>query len=175
MHVLVSGSTGLVGNALVPALTSAGHEVIRLVRSKAKSPARELVHWDPSANSIDASGLEGLDAVVHLAGESIASGRWTSARKARIRDSRVNGTRLLCEKLSHAARPPAVFVCASAIGFYGDRADEILTEQSAAGAGFLPDVCQEWEAATEPARQKGGRVVNARFRVILRTAGGGWV
>lgn len=172
MNILVSGSTGLVGNALIPALTTAGHEVIRLVRSKSKAPARELVHWDPSANYIDAAGLEGLDAVVHLAGESIAAGRWTDAKKARIRDSRVNGTRLLCETLAHTSRPPTVLICASAIGFYGDRGDETLTESSPAGAGFLPEVCQEWEAATDPARQKGTRVVNCRFGVILSPAGG---
>lgn len=172
MNILVSGSTGLVGNALIPALTTAGHEVIRLVRSKSKAPARELVHWDPSANYIDAAGLEGLDAVVHLAGESIAAGRWTDAKKARIRDSRVNGTRLLCETLAHTSRPPTVLICASAIGFYGDRGDETLTESSPAGAGFLPEVCQEWESATDPARQKGTRVVNCRFGVILSPAGG---
>lgn len=172
MNILVSGSTGLVGNALIPALTTAGHEVIRLVRSKSKAPARELVHWDPAANYIDAAGLEGLDAVVHLAGESIAAGRWTDAKKARIRDSRVQGTRLLCETLAHTTRPPTTLVCASAIGFYGDRGDETLTERSPAGTGFLADVCQEWEAATDPARQKGIRVVNCRFGVILSQAGG---
>lgn len=172
MNVLVSGSTGLVGNALIPCLTSAGHEVIRLVRSKSKAPAREIIHWDPETGYIDAAGLEGLDAVVHLAGESIASGRWTAAKKGRIRDSRVRGTRLLCEALAHTAQPPRTLVCASAIGFYGDRGDEVLTEQSAAGTGFLPEVCQEWEQATDPARQKGIRVVNARFGVILSTAGG---
>jgi uncharacterized protein (TIGR01777 family) len=172
MNILVSGSTGLVGTALIPALTAGGNEVVRLVRSKSRSPSKELIGWDPEANYIDAAGLEGLDGIVHLAGESIASGRWTALKKARIRDSRVRGTRLLCEALAHASRPPAVFVCASAIGFYGDRGDEVLTEASAGGKGFLAEVCRDWEAATEFARQKGIRVVNLRFGVILSARGG---
>src|SRR5712671_5725264 len=119
MNILVSGSTGLVGTALIPALTAAGHEVIRLVRVKSRTPSKEIIGWDPAAHYIDAAGLEGLDAIVHLAGEPIASGRWNPAKKARIRDSRVQGTRLLCETLSHVARPPATLICASAIGYYG--------------------------------------------------------
>jgi hypothetical protein len=142
------------------------------VRSKSQAPSKELVGWDPDARYIDAAGLEGLDAVVHLAGEPIAGGRWTALRKARIRDSRVQGTRLLCEALSHTSRPPATLVCASAIGFYGNRGDEALTETSAGGQGFLAEVCRDWEAAAEPARQKGIRVVNSRFGVILSARGG---
>jgi uncharacterized protein (TIGR01777 family) len=172
MNILVSGSTGLVGTALIPALTAAGHEVVRLVRSKSRSPSRELIGWDPEANYIDAAGLEGLDAVVHLAGESIASGRWTALKKARIRDSRVRGTRLLCEALGHATRPPAVLICASAVGFYGDRGDEVLTESSSLGTGFLAEVCRDWEGSTNPARQKGIQVINLRFGVILSAHGG---
>jgi uncharacterized protein (TIGR01777 family) len=172
MNILVSGSTGLVGNALVPVLTGASHEVIRLVRSKARNPSKEMVGWDPAANFIDASGLEGLDAVVHLAGEPIAANRWSTAVKARIRDSRVHGTRLLCEALSHLAEPPQTLVCASAIGFYGDRGEELLTENSSAGNDFLADVCREWEGACEPASQKGIRVINLRFGVILSPQGG---
>jgi uncharacterized protein (TIGR01777 family) len=149
-----------------------GHEVIRLVRAKSRTPSKEIIGWNPEAGYVDTAGLEGLDAIVHLAGEPIAAGRWNTARKARIRDSRVRGTRLLCEALTHQARPPATLLCASAIGYYGDRGEEILTEQSAAGTGFLADVCREWEAATDPARQKGVRVVNLRFGVILSTAGG---
>jgi hypothetical protein len=168
----VSGSTGLVGTALIPALTGSGHEVVRLVRSKSRSPSKELIGWDPEANYIDAGGLEGLDAIVHLAGEPIASGRWNALKKARIRDSRVRGTQLLCEALAHSARPPSVLLCASAIGFYGDRSEEVLTEASAGGQGFLAEVCREWESATEPARKKGIRVVNLRFGVILSTQGG---
>lgn len=172
MNILVSGSTGLVGTALIPLLTTQGHEVVRLVRSKSKSPSKEMIHWNPEANYIDAAGLEGLDAVVHLAGENIAGARWSASQKARIRDSRVNGTRLLCETLSQLAKPPTTLVCASAIGFYGDRGDELITETSAPGTSFLCDVCREWEAAAEPARQKGIRVVHARFGIILSPAGG---
>lgn len=172
MNILVSGSTGLVGTALIPALTAAGHEVIRLVRVKSRTPSKEIIGWDPAASYIDAAGLEGLDAIVHLAGEPIASGRWNSAKKARIRDSRVQGTRLLCEALSHVARPPATLVCASAIGYYGDRGDEVLNESSPSGHGFLANVCRDWEAACDAARNKGIRVVHARFGVILSTAGG---
>jgi hypothetical protein len=172
MNILVSGSTGLVGTALIPALASAGHEVVRLVRSNSKSPSKEMVHWNPDANYIDAAGLDGLDAIVHLAGESIASGRWNGAKKSRIRESRVRGTRLLCETLSHAASPPGTLICASAIGYYGDRGDELLTESSPAGTGFLAEVCRDWEGACDPARQKGIRVVNLRTGVVLSTAGG---
>ncbi|MFN0056312.1 MAG: TIGR01777 family oxidoreductase [Planctomycetales bacterium] len=172
MRVLVSGSTGLVGTALIPLLTTAGHEVVRLVRSRAKTPSKEMVQWDPEANYVDAAELEGLDAIVHLAGEPIAAGRWNPERKRRIRESRIRGTRLLCETLSHLARPPQTLVCASAIGVYGDRGDEVLTESSSPGSGFLAEVCRDWEAACEPARQKGIRVANLRMGVVLSPAGG---
>src|SRR5579863_4802523 len=137
MHILVSGSTGLVGTALVPALTGAGHEVVRLVRSKSRSPSKELIHWEPETKYIDSAGLKNLDAVVHLAGEPIASGRWNPLKKARIRDSRVRGTHLLCEALAQTEKRPLTLICASAIGFYGDRGDEVLTETSDSGKGFL--------------------------------------
>ncbi|MBS0266200.1 MAG: TIGR01777 family oxidoreductase [Planctomycetes bacterium] len=172
MKILVSGSTGLVGTALVSALTGAGHEVVRLVRSQSRNSSKELVGWDPAANYIDAAGLENLDAVIHLAGEPIAAGRWDAARKARIRESRVRGTRLLCDALAHVAHPPATLICASAIGFYGNRGDEVLTETSSSGNDFLADVCREWEAACQPAQAKGIRVANLRFGVILSAAGG---
>lgn len=172
MKILVTGSTGLVGTALIPLLTTGGHEVIRLVRSKSRSPSKELIHWDPDANYIDAAGLEGVEAVVHLAGESVAEGRWTPAKKARIRESRIRGTQLLCDTISHLTQPPQTLVCASAIGYYGDRGDERLTEASSAGKGFLADVCRDWEAACEPARRKGLRVVNLRIGVVLSPAGG---
>jgi hypothetical protein len=172
MRVLVSGSSGLVGSALIPSLTAAGHDVVRLVRSKSANPSKELVSWDPTRNQIDAGGLGGIDAVVHLAGESIASGRWNSERKARIRDSRVIGTRLLAESLAKLPTPPKVFACASAIGFYGDRGEEILSESSTPGTGFLPDVCREWEAACQPLKAAGTRVVNLRFGVVLSREGG---
>lgn len=172
MNILISGSTGLVATALIPRLTAGGHEVLRLVRSKSKSPAGEMVHWNPEADYVDPAGLERADVIIHLAGEGIASGRWTASKKARIRDSRVRGTSLLCETIAHNSTRPKTLLCASAIGFYGDRGDEVLTETSPPGTGFLPDVCQAWEAATEPARAAGVRVVSLRFGVILSTAGG---
>src|SRR5262249_4500210 len=130
------------------------------------------IGWNLEAKYIDAAGLENLDAVVHLAGEPIASGRWTTSKKARIRDSRVRGTHLLSEALAQTARRPATLLCASAIGIYGDRGDEVLTESSDSGKGFLADVCRDWEAVTAPARQSGIRVVNTRFGVILSARGG---
>ena len=171
MKILVTGATGLVGSALIQSLTSSGHSVVRLVRSQA-SPDRSDVRWDPNAGTIDKAGLEGLDAVVHLAGENIAEGRWNEEKKRRIRDSRVKGTRLLCETIAQLERPPKVLVSASAIGYYGDRGDEVLREDSKPGTDFLSDVCREWEAATEPAKQKGIRVVNLRIGVVLSSAGG---
>lgn len=169
MRVLVSGASGLIGGALVPFLTTGGHDVVRLARGRKRAGA---VSWDPAAGSIDHAGLAGLDAVVHLAGENIAGGRWTVEKKARIRDSRVVGTRLLCEALAALPRPPQVLVAASAIGFYGDRGNDVVDEDSAPGAGFLADVCREWEAATAPAAAAGIRVVNLRFGVVLSGAGG---
>ena len=171
MRVAMSGSSGLVGSAVAPALAGAGHEVVRLVR---RDPAKgeKAVRWDPDRGVIDAAGLSGLDAVVHLAGENIASGRWNASRKAAIRDSRVNGTRLLCEALADLSSPPKTLVCASAIGYYGDRGEELLTEESGAGKGFLPEVCREWEAASGPAARKGIRVVTLRIGVVLTPKGG---
>ena len=169
MKILVTGATGLVGGALVQLLTGGGHHVVRLGRT---APGAGDVRWDPEGGVLDAGALEGLDGVVHLAGENIASGRWTEARKRRIKESRVNGTRLLAETLAGLERPPRVLVSASAVGFYGDRGDEDLTEASPAGAGFLADVCREWESATEAAQGKGIRVVHARLGVVLSTDGG---
>ena len=172
MKILVSGSTGLVGTALVPLLMTAGHEVVRLVRSKAASPSKEMVHWDPSHGSIDTAGLEGLDAVVHLAGEPIAKGRWNAEKKRRIHESRGPATKLLCEALAKLKSPPKTLVSASAIGYFGNRGDEILTEQSPPGSGFLVDVCRDWEEATAPAKLAGIRVVNLRVGVVLTPQGG---
>jgi uncharacterized protein len=172
MRVLISGSTGLVGSALCTALTAAGHEITRLVRESPRSRQQE-VHWDPQKGTIDAAKLEGFDAVVHLAGESIAAGRWTDKQKARIRESRVRGTTLLCETLAKLKSKPQVLVCASAIGFYGDRGETIVDETSPPGTDmFLVDVCQEWEGATQGASAAGIRVVNLRFGVVLSPKGG---
>lgn len=170
MRVLVSGAGGLIGSALIPVLNAAGHGAVRLVRTPPHM-AEAKIHWDPKAGRLDRAKLAGIDAVIHLAGENIA-GRWTEQKKAEIRESRVAGTRLLAEALADLKDPPKVFACASAVGYYGDRGDELLTEESPPGTGFLPDVCKEWEAACEPARAKGIRVVNLRFGIVLSPDGG---
>ena len=164
MKFVISGSHGLVGKALIKSLTNDGHEVIRLVRGSAGAAE---IEWHPNQGRIDAEKLEGFDVVVHLAGENIASGRWTGEKKRAIRESRVKGTSLLSESLARLARPPSVFLSASAIGYYGDRGSELLTENSAPGKGFLPSVCIEWENATNPAAEKGIRTVYTRFGIIL--------
>jgi uncharacterized protein len=169
MTVLVTGASGFIGSALVPALTTGGHSVRRLTRAAAER--EDEYRWNPAAGDVDPRALEDLDAVVHLAGESVA-GRWTAAKKERIRRSRVDGTRTLSEALAGLGRPPRVLVCASAIGYYGDRGDEVLTEESAPGEGFLADVVQAWEAASRPAEEAGIRVVRLRFGIVLSSAGG---
>ncbi|MFQ5747214.1 MAG: TIGR01777 family oxidoreductase [Gemmatimonadota bacterium] len=173
-RVLVTGATGLIGSALVAKLREEGVEVLRLTRSVGGGDVgREsgFLRWDPVAGELEADGLEGLDAVVHLAGENIA-GRWTARRRERIRSSRVDGTRLLARTLSSLAPPPATLVCASAIGFYGPRGDEPVDEGAEVGRGFLAETCREWEAAAEPARSAGIRVVHLRFGVVLTPRGG---
>ena len=142
MNILVTGSSGLIGSALTPFLRARGHQVRRLLR--APTAESDATSWNPAAGTFTEGALDGIDAVVHLAGESIASGRWTAARKARIRDSRVDLTRRLSETLARLESPPTVLVAASAIGFYGDRGDEVLDEAASPRAGFLPDVCQAW-------------------------------
>ena len=169
--ILISGSHGLVGRALVKLLTSEGHDVIKLVRSQPASGAPEI-QWDPEKATIEKQRLEGLDAVVHLAGENIAEGRWSNEKKRAIRESRIKGTTLLSEALASLQNPPSVFVSASAIGFYGDRGDELLTENSQPGDGYLADVCQDWEKSAAPAVEKGIRTVFARFGIILAEEGG---
>jgi len=171
MKILVSGSHGLVGKALTHSLTTDGHEVLGLVR-RARTFGAPEIEWHPNHGQIDAQHLEGFDVVVHLAGESIASGRWTDSKKRAIRESRVKGTSLLSEVLAQLSRPPSVFLSASAIGYYGNRGDELLTEQSAPGEDFLSSVCVEWENATKPAMEKGIRTIHARFGVILDPYGG---
>jgi uncharacterized protein len=170
MKVLVTGATGLVGSELVPFLNKQGHDVYRLTRGKAHE-AHDIV-WDPARNQLPKARIEGAEVVVHLAGENIAGKRWNPAVKNELRRSRVEGTRLLCETLTQLDTLPKTLICASAIGFYGDRGSELLNETSAAGTGFLADVCRDWEAACEPARVKGIRVVNLRIGVILSQKGG---
>ena len=172
MRVLISGSTGLIGSALAASLSDAGHEPIGLVRP-GSAAAGDAVRWDTAAGDIDSSALTGFDAVVHLAGESI-SGRWTRRKKDRIRDSRVRGTTILCEALARlpADARPGVLVSASAVGYYGDRGDDPLTEDAGLGEMFLSDVCRQWEAATATAAEVGVRVAIARFAVVLSARGG---
>lgn len=169
MKVLVSGATGLIGSALTRELSGGGHRVLRLTRSPRSS---EDVAWDLEAGTIDASRLEEIDAVVHLAGESIAEGRWTPEKKRRIRESRERGTRLLAETVAGMEERPRVMVSASAIGYYGSRGNELLTEESAPGVDFLAEVCKVWEAAADPAREAGIRVVHPRFGIVLSPKGG---
>ena len=170
MKIVVTGSTGLIGSALLPRLRDEGHHVTGLVRGVAAD--QNTPWWDPAAGRISPGALDGVDAVVHLAGEGIAAGRWTAARKARICDSRVNGTRVLCEALAGTTTPPRVLLAASAVGFYGDRGDELLDESAALGQGFLSDTCQKWEAEADPARARGIRVVHLRIGIVLSPSGG---
>jgi len=168
MEVLISGATGLIGSALFPELEAKGHTVRRLTRH----PRQEGdIRWDIDAGTVD-GGLSGIDAVVHLAGESIAEGRWTEEKKRRILESRRKGTRLLAEKVAGLDEPPSVMVSVSATGYYGDRGNELLTEESESGDLFLSEVCREWEAAADPAREAGVRVVHPRLGIVLSTEGG---
>lgn len=169
MKIAVTGASGLVGAALVPALEAAGHEIVRLVRRRPASTGE--LEWDPQAGTIDAAGLAGTDGAVHLSGATIGR-RWTKARKAEILDSRVKSTRLLAETLASLDPHPSALVCAGGIGIYGDRGDEILTEESELGSGFLSDVGRAWESACDPARTAGIRVVNLRAGIVLSREGG---
>jgi len=171
MKILVSGSSGFIGSALVEFLKHQGHSVIRLVRYQS-AVGNNLVFWDPNEGTIESERLTNIDAVVHLAGENIASGRWNEQRKARIRDSRINGTRLISETVARLQPMPEVLVSASASGYYGSRGGEILTEESSPGSDFLAEVSVEWEAATKPASDAGIRVVNMRSGLALHPKGG---
>jgi uncharacterized protein len=170
MHVLISGASGLIGSALAPFLTTGGHRVTRLVRSRGATPSDEAA-WDPDTGEIDRTKLAGLDAVVHLAGENLF-GLWTEAKRRRLRASRIEATRRLCESLSCMEQPPKVFLSASAVGYYGDRGEERLDEDARQGVGFLAELCRDWEAATDPIAQKGARVVHLRFGIVLSPKGG---
>ena len=169
-RIAMTGASGLVGSQLVPFLRAGGHDVVRLVRRRPS--AADEIFWDPAANQIDATSLEGMDAVIHLAGVSIAGGRWTAARKAAIFSSRQQGTKLMAETLARLQRPPRVLISASGIGYYGDAGSTPLTEESPPGDGFLADVCQAWEGATAPAADSGIRVVLPRLGVVLAGSGG---
>jgi uncharacterized protein (TIGR01777 family) len=168
MRVLVSGARGLIGSGLLSSLCAGGHETWVLTRH---APGPREIGWDPSAGRLEGRPLEGFDAVVHLAGEPLG-GRWTSARKALIRESRVAGTGLLARRLAELERPPRALVSVSAIGFYGDRGEELLHEGSPPGEGFLPGVCRAWEAAAAPAAARGIRVVHPRLGIVLAAHGG---
>ncbi len=170
MDVAISGASGLLGSALAASLQADGHRVLRFVRGGITKD--DEIGWDPAAGRIDAPALEGIDAVVHLAGEGIGEHRWTDAQKQRILESRKTGTAVLAAAVASRERKPLVFVCASAIGYYGDRGDELLTEESAPGAGFLADVCKVWEAETRPAVDAGVRTVNVRTGIVLAKHGG---
>lgn len=173
MKVLISGASGLIGSALRQRLESAGHPIGRLVRSTPNpDPEAREVFWDPGEGKIDAVGIEGYEGVVHLAGETIAAGRWDEATKQRILDSRVKGTSLLAETLAKLHSPPRVLVCASGSSYYGSRGDEVVTEETPIGKGFLPEVCRAWEGAADRARACGIRVVHLRFGMVLSPKGG---
>ncbi len=171
LQIAVSGISGLIGSALGPFLAAGGHGVRRLARGREARGETDIA-WDPAEGRIEAAQLEGLDAVIHLAGESIGSGRWTNARKTAIRESRTRGTRLISEALGGLGMPPRVLLCASAVGFYGDRKAEEIDEDAKPGRGFLADLCRDWERAAEPAARRGIRVVHLRFGVVLSKLGG---
>ena len=170
MKILLTGASGLIGSALAPFLASEGHEIIKLKRATELMDCRQR-SWDPEAGKIALADGGPFEAVIHLAGETIAQ-RWTAAAKLRIRDSRINGTRLLSEALVRFPQPPKLFICASATGYYGNRGDELLDEQSSPGRDFLAEVCREWEAAAQSVAEHGARVVNLRFGIVLASQGG---
>ena len=177
MRILVSGSTGFLGMAVVETLEGQGHAVARLVRPatarrNAGSAREQTVAWDPVAGQFDAAGAEGADALIHLAGASIAGGRWNASHKALLRTSRIDATRHLIGALAKLQRPPRVIVAASAIGYYGNRGDETLNEASGPGTDFLAGLCREWETETARGAEFGARVVNPRFGIILAAHGG---
>lgn len=171
MKILVSGSSGLIGSELIPCLKDREHHVVRLVRSDSQL-AEDRILWDPEHQELNPEDFEGFDVVINLAGENIATGRWTPEKKKKIRDSRVLGTHMLCELLARLESPPKLLINASAIGYYGNQGDKVVNEDSPQGEGFLADVCKKWEDATEPAEQKGIRVVKLRIGVVLTPKGG---
>ncbi len=171
MKILMSGASGLIGTSVREYLHANGHETVRLVRGPAESHEK-TVFWDPYEHRIDAAEIEGIDAVVHLSGESLAGLRWTQSKKKRIHDSRVISTRFLSEVVSTLSDPPKVFVSASGAGYYGDRGHEVVTEQSGPGRGFVAELCADWEAAAQPVKDAGVRIVHMRTGVVLTKKGG---
>ena len=171
MNVAVTGASGLIGAALIASLEAGGHRAISLVR-RAPRPDEDALRWDPALGTITPAGPSVADAIVHLAGESLIGLRWTAEKKRRIRESRTIATRLLVQTLTRLAKPPAVLVCASGVGYYGSRGDEVLSEESRPGTGFLAELAREWEAATATAIAQGIRVVNLRLGVVLSANGG---
>ncbi|MFF4366060.1 TIGR01777 family oxidoreductase [Streptomyces sp. NPDC001594] len=172
MRIAITGASGLIGQALLRSLHTDGHETVRFVRRAPAAP--DEARWDPRAGYVDPVGLRGCDAVVHLAGAGVGDHRWTDAYKKEIRDSRVLGTAALAGALAGMDGPPAVFVCGSAVGYYGDTGDRAVDESAPAGTGFLPSVCVEWEAAAAPARDAGIRTVFARTGLVVAAEGGAW-
>ncbi|MFD3438389.1 TIGR01777 family oxidoreductase [Streptomyces sp. NPDC058685] len=172
MRIAVTGSTGLIGTALVRSLRSDGHEVVRLVRRPARSG--DEVEWDPHRQYVDAAGLVGCEAVVHLAGAGVGARRWTDAYRKEIHDSRVLGTAAVAEALASLDTPPRVLVCGSAVGFYGDTGDRAVDEEAPPGDGFLPNLCVEWEEAAAPAAEAGVRTAFARTGLVVSRKGGAW-
>ncbi|MDI6407696.1 MULTISPECIES: TIGR01777 family oxidoreductase [Streptomyces] len=172
MRIAVTGSTGLIGSALTRSLHAEGHEVLRLVRRPAA--AADEVAWDPRGGHVDTAGLLGCEAVVHLAGAGVGDHRWTRKYKRELRDSRVLGTRTLTRALAGMATPPRVLVAGTAIGYYGDTGSRAVDETAPAGDGFLPGLCQEWEAAARPAEDAGIRTVFARTGLVVARGGGAW-
>lgn len=171
MKILLTGSSGFIGSSLVAFLKERGHQVIKLVRKSERLNSDERF-WDPAKGIIQIEDLQDVDAVINLAGDNISNGRWTEEKKKRIFDSRIKSTKLLCEALSILDQPPKVLISASAIGFYGDRGDLVLMEDSLKGTGFLADVCENWEKATDNAIHKRIRVVNLRLGVVMSPKGG---
>jgi hypothetical protein len=172
MKIAITGASGLIGSALVPHLRSQGNEVVRLVRRPTTAP--DEVTWDPAAGTFDLAGLQGTEAVVHLAGAGVGDHRWTDEYKRQILDSRVDGTRTIVDAITHLDVAPKVLISGSAIGWYGETGDRRVDETDPAGTGFLADVVRAWEATADPAEQAGIRVVHARTGLVVAKEGGAW-
>ncbi|MFF4847650.1 TIGR01777 family oxidoreductase [Streptomyces sp. NPDC001194] len=172
MRIAITGASGLIGQALVRSLRADGHEVVRFVRRTPAAP--DEAQWDPRRGYVDPAGLAGCAAVVHLAGAGVGEHRWTAAYKKEIRDSRVQGTAAVARAIAALDAPPAVLVCGTAVGYYGDTGERAVDEHAPAGQGFLPEVCVEWEAAAAPAVRAGVRTVFARTGLVVAAEGGAW-